>query len=73
MRTNSRQPVMEIQSAANVPMLIRRPQQLKSGNGDAAGGVVTDRSPLSIQSIQSQQQPLSADEFKARIRAMISQ
>lgn len=76
MRTNSRQPVMEIQSAANVPMLIRRPKQLKSGSGDTASGVVTDRSPLSIQSIQSQQpqqQPLSADEFKARIRAMISQ
>ena len=67
MRTNSRQPVMEIQPAANVPLLIRKPQPLKSGSGDAAGGVVTERSAL------SQQQPLSVDEFKSRIRDMINQ
>ncbi len=67
MSTNSREPVMAIQPAANVPLLIRKPQSLKEGGSDAAGGVVTDQSAL------TQQQPLRVDEFKARIRELLAQ
>ncbi|MEX2469207.1 MAG: hypothetical protein WD396_05570 [Pseudohongiellaceae bacterium] len=63
--TASREPVLEVRAMADIPVSIRRPQPLIEGKSDAAGGVITDSSALSIE------RPLTVEQFKTRIRALV--
>lgn len=63
--TASREPVLELQPAADIPVSIRRPQPLIEGKSDTAGGVITDSNPLSIE------RPLTVEQFKSRIRGFL--
>ncbi len=65
-QTNSGQAILEVQAATAVPATIRRPQRLIDGGSDAAEGIVTGESAL------SQSQPLTAEQFKSRIRSLLT-
>lgn len=64
--TNDRQPITSIQPQAQVPATLRRPQRIIDGKHAAATGVVTSNAAaLSVE------RPLTPDQFKARIRALL--
>lgn len=58
------EPVSSVQPVAEVPPLLRRPQQVLEGNSDVAAGVVTEASPLMIE------RAMTVDEFKSSIRGL---
>jgi len=64
--TNDRQPVTSVQPQAQVPITLRRPQQIIDGKHAAATGIVTaDAKALTAPS------PLTPEQFKTRIRALL--
>ncbi len=65
-QTNSGQAILEVQAATAVPATIRRPQRLIEGGSDAADGIVTG------ETAQSLGQPMTAEQFKSRIRSQLS-
>gem|GEM_PF-101459 len=65
MSTIDHRPVIDIQPAANIPLVIKKPQALIEGNTEVAAGVMTEASELRIE------RALSVDEFKSRIADLI--
>ena len=63
--TAARTPVLEIQAVTDIPASIRRPQPLIEGKSEAATGVITDSSTLSVE------RALTVEQFKSRIRELL--
>ncbi|MDP6653241.1 MAG: hypothetical protein QGF90_14225 [Gammaproteobacteria bacterium] len=59
--TTERQPVSKIESVADIPPVIRKPQAVLEGNNSAAAGVITEPNAAMIN------RALSVDEFKTSI------
>ncbi len=58
-------PVTQVQSVANIPSAIKKPQTVIEGDNDAAAGVTTDSNPIRIN------RALSVPQFKAEILGII--
>jgi len=59
--TTERQPVSKIESVADIPLVIRKPQVVLEGNNSAAAGVITEPNATMIK------RALSVEEFKTSI------
>ena len=63
--TSERQPVSKIESVADIPALIRKPQLILEGNNSAAAGVITESNAAMID------RALLVDEFKTSIMELL--